>query len=82
MEPISNTQSRKNFVKWGLGIASSLTFLRLVSSAGSKKPSQRGDQTTIKMLGEDGKLVEVVQSTLPARRKKISDKELQTWIKK
>ena len=80
MEPILQPRSRKNFVKWGLGILSSLTVLKLAGSAGPKK--QDTEVKTIKMLGQDGKLVEVIQSTLPANRKKISDKELQHWVKK
>jgi hypothetical protein len=80
MQSLPQTQSRKNFVKWGLGILTSLTVLKLAGSAGPKK--QNEDVRTIKMLGEDGKLVEVIQHTLPAKRKKISDKELRNWIKK
>jgi hypothetical protein len=80
MEPTFQPQSRKKFVKWGLGIISSLTVLKLAGSAGPKKTTK--EVKTIKMLGEDGKLVEVIQSTLPANRKKITDNELRNWIKK
>ena len=80
MEPILQPRSRKSFVKWGLGIVASLTVYKLAGSTGPKKP--QADVKTIKMLGQDGKLVEVIQSTLPANRKKISDSELKTWIKK
>ena len=80
MEPLLQSQSRKNFVKWGLGILSSLTVLKLAGSAGPKKQDE--EVKTIKMLGQDGKLVEVIQHTLPANRKKVSDNELQNWIKK
>lgn len=76
-----NIQSRKNFVKWGLGIISSLTILRFVGSS-SKPKRQMSEGKTIKMLGEDGRLVEVEQSTLTAHRKKITDTELQNWIKR
>jgi hypothetical protein len=83
MEPTLQPQSRKKFVKWGLGILSSLTVLKLAGSAGPAKKDQPGkDIKTIKMLGEDGKLVEVIQSTLPANRKKVTDNELRNWIKK
>ena len=80
MQPTLQPQSRKKFVKWGLGILTSLTVLKLAGSAGSKKEDK--EVKTITMLGQDGKLVEVIQSTLPANRKKISDKELRNWIKK
>lgn len=80
MEPILQPTSRKRFVKWGLGIIASLTVFKIAGSAAPKKP--QSELRTIKMLGQDGKLVEVVQSTLPANRKKISDSELKNWIKK
>lgn len=79
-KPKPKYQSRKNFVRWGLGLVASLTAFKLVGSAGPKK--QDKEMKTIKMLGQDGKLVEVIQSTLPANREKISDKELQNWVKK
>ena len=77
---VSNTQNRKKFLQWGLGILSSLTILKLAGSPAPKK--EKSGEKTIKMLGQDGKLVEVIQSTLPANRKKISDAELKNWIKK
>lgn len=80
MEPTLQPGSRKSFVKWGLGIVASLTVFKLAGSAGPKK--QDKEVKTIKMLGQDGKLVEVMQSTLPANRRKISDNELKNWIKK
>ena len=36
---------------------------------------------TVKMLTQDGQLVEVDAKLLAASRKKISDKELQDWVK-
>jgi hypothetical protein len=37
---------------------------------------------TIKMLTQDGRLVEVDEALLTASRKKVTDIELQNWIKK
>jgi len=37
---------------------------------------------TIKMLTQDGQLVEVDEALLTASRKKVTDVELQNWIKK
>ena len=34
------------------------------------------------MLTQDGKLVEVDEDKLMVRRKKITDEELKTWVKK
>jgi hypothetical protein len=36
---------------------------------------------TVKMLTQDGKLVEIDEALLPAERKKISNSELKNWIK-
>ncbi len=78
---ISNIQNRKKFIRWGLGILSSVTVLKLAGSAAAPK-KENSDVKTIKMLGQDGRLVEVIQSTLPGNRKKVSDIELKNWIKK
>ena len=80
MELISKSQSRKKFVQWGLGILSSFTIFKLAGYRATK--TQDREVKILKMLGEDGKLVEVLQSTLPANRKKITDTELQKWVKK
>lgn len=80
MHPKSQLQTRQNFVKWGLGVVASLTLFKIAGLLGYTKKSS--EVKTIKMLGQDGKLVEVIQNTLPANRKKISDNELKNWIKK
>ena len=74
MEQKQNTPTRKKFLFWGLGILSSVAAIKLIT------PKKKGD--TVKMLTQDGKLVEVDKDLLSARGKKISDTELQTWIKK
>ncbi len=74
MEQKQNTPTRKKFLFWGLGILSSVAAIKLMI------PKKKRD--TVKMLTQDGKLVEVDKDLLSARGKKISDTELQTWIKK
>jgi len=78
--------SRRKFV-WGFGILS--VFAAIGAAAGinftPKKNTvacspQPGKQM-LKMLTRDGQLVEIDKSLLPSDRKKISDKELQTWVK-
>jgi hypothetical protein len=46
------------------------------------RPSNRRKVRTVKMLTQDGKLVEIDASILASGNKKISDKELQNWVKK
>jgi len=75
MEQKPNTSSRRKFVFWGLGIASSLTALRLILPKKKKN-------TTVKMLSEDGKLVEVNVNQIQKTGLKVSDKDIHAWIKK
>jgi hypothetical protein len=75
MEQKPNTSTRRKFFLWGLGIISSVTALKLVLP--KKKKS-----TTVKMLTQDGRLVEIDKKLLVSSGKKISDKELQKWVKK
>jgi hypothetical protein len=68
--------SRKKFLLWGATILSSVTVLKFISG-GKKKKSE-----TVKMLTQDGKLVEVDIVALSAKKKKITNTELQNWIEK
>ena len=68
--------SRKKMVSW-LGIVSLFTM-----AGAAFKPWKNKPPKTVKMLTQDGKLVEVDASFLAACRKKISDKDLQNWVKK
>ena len=70
-----NISSRKKFLFWGLGILSSVAAARFIGLP--KKNKQ-----TVKMLTQDGKLVEIDKKLLPSKSKKISNKELQSWVKK
>ncbi len=74
MEQNQNLTSRKKFFLWGLGIISSLTALKLIIP--KKKIS-----TTVKMLAEDGKLVEVDVNQIKKTGIKVSNKDIHTWIK-
>lgn len=77
MEPLKQNVSRKKFVFWGLGLVSSLSVLKFAFR------SKKKDTKMVKMLTEDGKLVEVNASLLSENnKKKITNKELQAWIKK
>ena len=79
-----NAESRRKFV-WGLGIFSA--FAAIAATTGlpffTKGFAKTGSKPkTIKMLTEDGRLVEVNQSLLTAKGKKVTNAELQHWIKK
>ena len=67
--------TRKKFVNW-LGVLSLFTV-----AGAAFKPWKNKNTKTVRMLTEDGKLVEIDAKLLAANSKKISDKELQNWVK-
>lgn len=73
----SHAQSRKQFIVTGISAAALLTAFRFLFTARKKKNS------TVKMLTQDGVLVEVdVIKTIGSKKKQISDNQLKTWISK
>ena len=77
MDNENKIQTRKKFIGTGITAAALLTALRFFIPG--KKTKKSG---TVKMLTQDGKLVEVDIAALPPKKKKITNKEMQTWIKK
>lgn len=68
-------QSRLKFISWGIASAAVLAAFKFIKPAAKQKE-------TVKMLTQEGKLVEVDIASLSADKKKITDIELQNWIKK
>jgi hypothetical protein len=69
--------SRKKFVVWSTGVIAVLTAARYFFRWTPKK-----NKTTVKMLTQDGKLVEVEVSRLSSKRKKIKNEDIHTWIQR
>lgn len=69
-------KSRKNFLLWSAAALASITASRFWGLRKSKATE------TVKMLTQDGQLVEVDKSLLSAGSKKISNTELRDWVKK
>jgi hypothetical protein len=80
MDKNQQVPSRKKFLQWGAALISSLTVLKFIS--GNKNKTDEPVNETVKMLTQDGRLVEVDKKLLAASGKKITDKELQKWVKK
>ena len=57
MQQPKQTDSRKKFLLWGAAIFSSLAILKFIP--GRKKIREDATNETVKMLGQDGKLVEI-----------------------
>lgn len=75
MQSSQNKPTRKKFIWWGTAIIASIAAAKWL-------PGKRKDKiTTTKMLTQDGKLVEVDKRLL-ASGKKITNEELQRWIRK
>ncbi len=72
-------QNRRKFISWGVASAALLTAARFLLPAKSKPESKT---QMVKMLTEDGKLVEVDIAALNSEKRKITNKELQNWVKK
>ena len=70
-----NKVTRRKLVSW-VGILSLFAFAGAAFRPWKNKPPH-----TVKMLTQDGKLVEVDARLLASGKKKISDKELQDWVK-
>ncbi|HTI59101.1 hypothetical protein [Mucilaginibacter sp.] len=77
-----NSPSRRKFV-WGVGIVSAFAAISAaVNLPFFRKQKLASKNKTIKMLTEDGRLVEIDQSLVSASKKKVTNTELQHWIKK
>ena len=69
--------SRKKFVAWTAGILSAVTAVAFFARSAPPKKTR-----TVKMLTQDGKLVEVEVSKLPSKRKRIKDDDIHAWIQR
>ena len=67
--------TRKKFLTWSAAVASVLAIPALFFG-------RRGQTTqTTKMLTEDGRLVEIEVKNIPAKKKRIADDDIHTWVK-
>jgi hypothetical protein len=76
MDNDNKIQSRKKFIGLSISAVALVTAFKFFIPKKKKKPG------TVKMLSQNGELVEVDLASLPSAKKKITNKELQNWIKK
>ena len=75
MEQNTKITSRKKFLAWGAAALSSFALLKNFSGAKKEK------KETVKMLTQEGKLVEIdVDKIHSSRKEMISDKQLKNWV--
>ena len=70
----NKNQSRRKFIGWGIASAAVFSVFKWLRPSAKKE--------TVKMLTQEGKLVEVDIASLPPQKKKITNTELQNWIRK
>lgn len=80
MQQSPKPETRKKFLLWGIAAFSSLALFKF--SSGKKKKLPEPNNETVKMLSQDGKLVEIDKKLIAAQGKKVTNEELQQWIKK
>ncbi len=78
MEALKNPPGRKKILIWLAAALGSITILRFLPSGKKTEP----DEEMVTMLTQDGKLVSVSKKMLTTRSEKLTNKEMQNWIKK
>ncbi|CAN5831374.1 hypothetical protein BH11BAC4_BH11BAC4_22860 [soil metagenome] len=73
----ANPSTRKKFLLWTAATLSSIAAFKLIGS----KPTEK-KKDTVRMLTQDGKLVEIDSDIIIRSARKITDKELQAFVKK
>jgi hypothetical protein len=66
--------SRRKFVEWGIGALAAFSAIGLFFSQKKKKK-------IVKMLTQDGHLVEVDEALIKSTGKKVNNKEIHSWVK-
>lgn len=68
--------SRKKFLAWSVGLGALLTLPAWLKFSKKKK------KETVKMLTQDGRLVEICVADIPAKKQKIEPKDIPNWVHK
>ena len=74
MTDSKKNSSRRKFIEWGIGALAGFSAIGLFFSQKKKKK-------IVKMLTQDGHLVEVDEALIKSTGKKINNKEIHSWVK-
>jgi len=66
--------SRRKFVEWGLGALAAFSTIGLFFS-------RKKNKKTVKLLTQDGRLVEVDEAFVKSTGRRVDNKEIHTWVK-
>jgi hypothetical protein len=69
--------SRKKFLLWGVSISSLLAIPAFLKPSPKKEEKQ-----TVKMLSQDGTLVEIDIDRIPVKKEKLKPKDIHTWVRR
>ena len=78
----NKVSSRKKFLGWSAALLTTFTALKIFNRQDKKQgPSNSGGG--VKMLTQDGRLVEVDSGKIYCgKQKKVTDEQLKTWVHK
>ncbi|HYK55353.1 MAG TPA: hypothetical protein VEV15_02675 [Flavisolibacter sp.] len=77
MKSQTKNVSRKKMLSWGIGFTALLALPSFLRFSKKKKETRK-----VKMLTQDGKLVEVDVVNIPDKKKKIREADILTWVNK
>jgi len=66
--------SRLKFIEWGLGALAAFSAIGLFFS-------KKKEKKTVRMLSQEGHLVEVDEALVKSTGRKVNNKEIHTWVK-
>lgn len=82
MEPNQKNSTRKKFLLLGASLVSAITLSRFFPLTNKPAALPDKEKRTVKMLTQDGRLVEIDRNLMASTSKKITPEELQEWVKK
>ena len=76
ISPVPEQKDRRKIIYWVAGALSAVMFWRYLPKKSEEK------EEPVKMLTEDGRLVEVDLKHLKGERKKLKPDEFHSWVKR
>jgi hypothetical protein len=82
MEPTQKISTRKKFLLVGASLVSAITLSRFFPLAKKAAALPEKEMKTVKMLTQDGRLVEIDRNLMASSSQKVTPEELHSWVKK
>lgn len=82
---IATAAPRRKFLRWGglsaLTLLTGVSIRKIFTAKNKANPEEIAAVKTVKMLTQDGRLVEIPVSQLPTSKTKITDAAVHDWVK-